>query len=97
MIVKLTQSLNNGLAPWKEMVHNNAHKMKEHGFRAIFAGTEAGDDSKLTVIMEFDSPESMEAFKNDAELTQARIEAGADLESTVVTPMSSDSFSNFPE
>ena len=47
--------------------------------------------------MEFDSPESMEAFKNDAELTQARIEAGADLESTVVTPMSSDSFSNFPE
>ena len=47
MIVKLTQNLNNGLAPWKEMVHNNAHKMKEHGFRAIFAGTEAGDDSKI--------------------------------------------------
>ena len=54
MIVKLTQNLNNGFAPWKEMVHNNTHKMKEHGFRAIFAGTEAGDDSKLTVIMEFD-------------------------------------------
>jgi uncharacterized protein (DUF1330 family) len=78
------------------MVHNNAHKMKEHGFRAIFAGTEAGDDNKLHVIMEFDSPASLEAFKNDAELTQARIDAGADVESTKVTPMSGDSFSNFP-
>ena len=77
MIVKLTQDLNKGFAPWKEMVHNNAHKMKEHGFRAIFAGTEAGDDNKLHVIMEFDSPASLEAFKNDAELTQARIDAGA--------------------
>ena len=96
MIVKLTQDLNKGFAPWKEMVHNNAHKMKEHGFRAIFAGTEAGDDSKLHVIMEFDSPASLEAFKNDAELTQARIDAGAVLESAVATPMSDDSFSNFP-
>ena len=96
MIVKLTQDLNKGFAPWKEMVHNNAHKMKEHGFRAIFAGTEADDDGKLHVIMEFDSPASLEAFKNDAELTQARIDAGADVESTKVTPMSGDSFSNFP-
>ena len=96
MIVKLTQDLNKGFAPWKEMVHNNAHKMKEHGFRAIFAGTEAGDDNKLHVIMEFDSPASLEAFKNDAELTQARIDAGAVLESAVATPMSDDSFSNYP-
>ena len=96
MVVKMSANLSKGFATWKEMVHNNAHKMKEHGFRAIFAGTEAGDDNKLHVIMEFDSPASLEAFKNDAELTQARIDAGADVESTKVTPMSGDSFSNFP-
>ena len=95
MIVKLTQNLAKGFAPWKEMMHNNAHKMKDNGYRAIFAGTEASDDSKLHVLMEFDSPESLGAFKNDKELTQARIDAGAVFVTTTVTPMSSESFSNF--
>ena len=96
MIVKMSANISKGFATWKEMVHNNAHKMEEHGFRVIFAGTEASDDSKLHVIIEFESPESLKAFQNDAELTQARIDAGADVESAVATPMSSDSFSNFP-
>ncbi len=62
----------------------------------IFTGTEASDDSKLHAIMVFDSPESLEAFKNDKELAQKRIDAGADLESVVATPMSSESLTNFP-
>jgi len=96
MIIKMSVTLTKGFATWKEMVHNNADKGKEHGFRMIFAGTEAADDSKLHVIMEFESPESLEAFKNDKELAQKRIDAGADLESVVVTPMSGESFTNFP-
>ena len=64
--------------------------------KMIFAGIEAGDDSKLHAIMEFESPESLEAFKSDKELAQKRIDAGAVLESVVATPMSSESFCNFP-
>ena len=80
----------------REMVRDNAKTPKELGFKMIFGGTEADDDSKLRVIMEFDSPESLEAFKNEKELAQKRIDAGADLESVIATPMSGESFSNFP-
>ncbi len=96
MIVKMSVTLTKGFAAWKEMVHDNVETAKEHGFKMIFAGTEAGDDSKLHVIMQFDSLESLESFKNDKELAQKRIDAGADLESVVATPMSGESFTNFP-
>ena len=96
MIIKMSVDLSKGFATWKAMVHSNADKMKKGGFRIIFAGTEAADDSKLHAILEFESQESLMAFQNDAELTQARIDAGADVESAVATPMSGDSFSNFP-
>ena len=96
MIIKMSVTLTKGFATWKEMVHNNADRAKEYGFRMIFAGTEAADDSKLHIIIEFETPESLEAFKNDKELAQKRIDAGADLESVVVTQMSGESFTNFP-
>jgi uncharacterized protein (DUF1330 family) len=96
MIIKMSVNLTKGFALWKEMVHSNADKAKEHGFRMIFAGTEADNNSKLHVIMEFESAESLESFKNDSELAQRRLDAGADLESVVATPMSGESFSNFP-
>ena len=35
------------------------------------------------------------AFKNDEELTQKRIEAGAMVETTVMTPMTSEAVTNF--
>ena len=31
MLFKLTQDLKNGFAPWKSMLHENGHKLKEHG------------------------------------------------------------------
>ena len=37
----------------------------------------------------------MAAFKNDEELTQKRIEAGAMVETTVMTPMTSEAVTNF--
>ena len=58
----------------------------------IFAGSEADDDNKMMVIMEFDSPEALQAFGADEELKAKRVAAGALLETTVVTPMSDESF-----
>ena len=37
----------------------------------------------------------IEEFKNDEELTQRRIEAGAMVETTVMTPMTSEAVTNF--
>ncbi len=96
MIIKMSVTLAKAFATWKEMIHNNVDTVKEYGFKMIFAGTETGDDSKLHVIMEFESQESLKVFKEDKELAQKRIDAGADLESVVATPMSSESFSKFP-
>ena len=45
MIVKLTQDLKNGFAPWKAMLHENGDKLKKHGITCIFAGTEKDNDS----------------------------------------------------
>ena len=95
MLVKLTQDLKNGFGPWKEMLLANGHKLKEHGMTCIFAATEKDNDNKLTVIIDFATPEGMAAFKNDEELTQKRIEAGAMVETTVMTPMTSEAVSNF--
>ena len=95
MLVKLTQDLKNGFGPWKEMLHANGNKLKEHGMTCIFAGTEKDNDNKLTVIIDFASQEGMLAFKNDEELTQSRIDAGAMVETTVMTPMTAEAVTNF--
>ena len=97
MLVKLEQDLARGFAPWREMVLNNQDRLKQHGMRMIFAGTAANDDSKLTVIIEFDGPEAMAAFRDDADLSKQRADAGALLETTVMTPMTADSLQNLPE
>ena len=60
--------------------------------RLIFAGTENDDDSKLTVILDFDSLEAMKAFGGHEELKAKRAAAGALLDTTVITVMSEGSF-----
>ena len=95
MIVKLTQDLKNGFAPWKAMLHENGHKLKKHGITCIFAGTEKDNDNKLIVIMDFATQEGMMGFKNDEELTQKRIDAGAMVETTVMTPMTGEAVIDF--
>ena len=92
MMVKLTQDLARGLRPWKEMYHENQAVLNGLGARLIFAGTEKDDDSKLTVIIDFDSPEAMKAFGGHEELKAKRAAAGALLDTTVVTVMSEGAF-----
>ena len=92
MIVKMEIDLERGFAPWKEMFIHNEYKLNEHGGNLVFAGTEKDNDNNLTVIMDFESPESLQNFAGDEELTKIRAASGAKLETAIATIMSSDSF-----
>ena len=92
MIVKMGIDLARGFGPWKEMFVKNEHKLNAHGGRLVFAGTEKDNDNKLTVIMDFDSPEALQNFAGDKELTKIRVASGAKLETAISTVMSSESF-----
>ena len=94
MIVKMTIDLAKGFEPWKDMFIKNEHKLNAHGGRLVFAGTEKENDNKLTIIMDFDSPEALKSFAGDEELSKIRTAAGAMLETGTVTMMSSESFTN---
>ena len=92
MMVKLTQDLARGFDPWKDMYHENQAVLNALGARLIFAGTEKDDDSKLTVIIDFDSLEAMKAFGGHEELKAKRAAAVALLDTTVITVISEGSF-----
>ena len=91
-MVKLTQDLARGFKPWNDMFHENEATLNALGAKLVFAGTEKDDDNKLIVIIDFESPEAMKAFGGHEELKAKRAAAGAILETTVVTPMSEESF-----
>ena len=84
--------LERGFAPWKEMFIDNEYKLNIHGVKLVFAGTEKDNDNKLTVIMDFETPEALQNFAGDEELTKIRAASGAKLETAIATIMSSDSF-----
>ena len=92
MIVKMEIDLERGFAPWKEMFIDNEYKLNEHRGKLVFAGTEKDNDNKLTVIMDFETPEALQNFAGDEELTKIRAASGAKLETAIATIMSSDSF-----
>ena len=94
MVVKLNIDLAYGFSPWKKMFFENEKRLNEHGGSLLFAGTEKENDNKLTVIMKFESPEGLNSFASDEDLKNTRAKAGALLETTVVTVMSSASFTN---
>ena len=92
MLVKMEIELAKGFAPWKEMFIKNEHRLNAHGGKLVFAGTPSDNDNKLTVIMDFESMESLKNFGGDEELTKTRVEAGALLETSVMTIMNDESF-----
>ena len=63
----------------------------------LFGGTTKEDPTKLISIIKFDSVEAMQAFGSDEELTETRRQAAAVIESGVMTPISDEFFTNFPE
>ena len=79
------------------MVFSQKEKMAEMGMQFLFAGTAKSDPTKLFTIIKFDSVETMQAFGADEELTEIRRQAGAVIESGVMTPISDEFFTNYPE
>ena len=94
MLVKMEIDLAKGFGSWKEMFINNEHKLNAHGGKLVFAGTPNDNENKLTVIMDFVSVEALKSFGGDEELTKTRVEAGAMLETGVMTIMSEASFTS---
>ncbi len=92
MIVKMEIDLERGFAPWKEMFIDNEYKLNEHRGKLVFAGTEKDNDNKLTMIMDFETPEALQNFSGDEELTKIRAASGAKLGTAIAKVMSSDSF-----
>ena len=92
MIVKLTQDLARGFAPWKEMYFENKAELEAIGGKLIYAGSEKDNDNTMLVLIDFESPEAMKAFAVHEEMKAKRAAAGALLETTQVTVMSDESF-----
>ena len=68
MIVKLTQDLARGFAPWKEMYFENKAELEAIGGKLIYAGSEKDNDNTMLVLIDFESPEAMKAFAGHEEI-----------------------------
>ena len=79
------------------MVYAEDEKLKGYGINFLFAGTQKDDPTKLHVVMQFPNMEAVQAFRDDDELTERRREAGAVIESAVMTPISDECFINYPD
>ena len=97
ILVKGQITITKGFETWKQMVYDQDGKLAEHGIKFLFAGTEKDDPEKLHVVMMFPSMEAIQAFQGDEELTEKRRLAGAVIESGVMTPISGDFFTNYPD
>ena len=76
---------------------NEEDKLTAMGISFLFAGTEKDDPTKLHAVMRFDSMDVLKQFGADEALTEIRREAGAVIESGVMTIISDDFFTNYPE
>ena len=82
---------------WHAMVKSQEKKLKSMGIKFLFASTEKEDPSQLHAIMFFPSVDALQSFGSDQELTETRRQAGAIIESGVMTPISVDYFTNYPD
>ena len=97
IIVKSQIKISKGFDTWKAMVKSQEDRINEIGIKFLFAGTEKDDPNQLHAIMLFPSMEVLQAFGANEELTEIRREAGAVIESGIMTPISSDFFTNYPD
>jgi len=97
IIVKSSIKLSKGFDTWQTMVKSQEDRIKEMGIKFLFAGTEKNDPTQLHAIMMSPSMEVLQAFGSDAELTEIRRQGGAVIESGVMTPISEEYFTNYPD
>ena len=53
IIVKGEITITKGFQTWKDMVYAQDQKLKEHGIKFLFAGTQKDDSTKLHVVTYF--------------------------------------------
>ena len=63
ILVKGEITITKGFKMWKEIVYAQDRKLKEHGIKIIFAGTQKDDPTKLHVIMQFPNMEALQALE----------------------------------
>ena len=81
-----------------EYPHDIVGQMKEMGMVMLFAGVQKDDPTKLHAILKFPNVETLQAFGANEELTEERRQAGAVIESAVMTIISEEEYlTNFPE
>ena len=97
VVVKSSIKLSKGFDTWQAMVKSQEDRIKEMGIKFLFAGTEKNDPTQLHAIMMFPSMAVLQAFGADAELTEIRRQGGAVIESGVMTPISEEYFTNYPD
>jgi hypothetical protein len=97
IIVKSAIKITKGFDTWQIMVKSQEDRLTEMGIKFLFAGTDKDDPTQLHAIMMFPSMEVLQAFGADEELTEIRRQAGAVIESGVMTPISEDYFTNYPD
>ena len=97
VIVKGEITITKGFDHWKSMVFSQKEKMAGMGMQFLFAGTEKNDPTKLHTVIKFENVEAMQAFGADKELTETRRQAGAVIESGVMTAISDEFFTNYPD
>ena len=97
ILIKGEITITKAFQTWKDMVYAEDEKLKEHGIKFLFAGTQKDDPTKLHVVMQFPNIEAVQAFRDDDELTERRREAGAVIESAVMNTISDQYFTNYPD
>ena len=97
VIVKSSIKLSKGFDAWQAMVKSQEDRINEMGIKFLFAGTEKNDPTQLHAVMMFPSMAVLQAFGADAELTEIRRQGGAVIESGVMTPISEEYFTNYPD
>ena len=96
IIVKAQITITEGFDTWQAMVKSQEARMEELGMKFLFADTEKDNPNQLHAIMMFPSMEALQTFGGDEELTEIRRQAGAVIESGLMTPISGDYFTNYP-
>ena len=97
VIVKGEITITKGFDHWKSMVFSQKEKMAGMGMQFLSTGIEKNDPAKLHTVIKFESVEAMQVFGADKELTETRRQAGAVIESGVMTLISEEFFTNYPE
>ena len=75
-----------GWDTWNKMAEEMNPEMESEGMKFIFKGCEM-DEKKIHLIMEVESMEKSKEWLTRPDILQKRIEAGSDVESTVIIPL----------